>query len=507
MKKPSSQSPESPREARSAAPRRAEAAEALSPLLTDLYQLTMACGYWKHGMDRREAVFDLFFRANPFQGGFAVACGLEEAVRFVEGFRFRRSELDWLADLRAADGAPLFEEAFLKRLSRLRFTGDIDAIPEGSPAFPHEPLLRVEGPLMECQLLETALLNLIGFSTLVATKAARVCLAAEGDPVLEFGLRRAQGPNGGLTASRAAYVGGCAGVSNVLAGMRYGIPVRGTHAHSWVLAFGDERQAFEAFARAMPHNCTLLVDTFDSIAGVRRAIQTAKRLRSEGVRLLGVRLDSGDLAWLSRQARRMLDEAGLQEAVIVASNDLDERAIAELKRQGAAINVWGVGTRLVTAYDQPALGCVYKLARIREPDGAWRECMKLSDETAKTSVPGRRQVRRFSLEGRYIADAIFDLSRPPPPRWRIVDPADPIRRKDIPPEAEGEDLLQPIFRRGERVWAAPPLDETRARTGRELQRLDPGILRFVNPNRYPAGLEESLFERRQRLIDCLRGGG
>jgi nicotinate phosphoribosyltransferase len=296
--------------------------------------------------------------------------------------------LEFLATLTGDDGKPLFESAFLEYLRALRFTCDVDAIPEGTVAFPHEPLLRITGPILQCQLLETALLNLINFQSLIATKAARVCLATQGEPVLEFGLRRAQGLDGGLAASRAAYIGGCAATSNVLAGKTFDIPVRGTHAHSWVMAFDDEREAFSAYAKAMPNNCVFLVDTYDTLEGVRRAVETGKWLRERGHEMVGIRLDSGDLAWLSVEARKILDNGGFPKALIVASNDLDEHIIASLKAQGAQINVWGVGTKLITAFDQPALGGVYKLGAIRGDDGRWVYKVKLSEQAAKVSTPG-----------------------------------------------------------------------------------------------------------------------
>src|SRR5688572_20045473 len=278
-------------------------------LLTDLYELTMAHGYWKAGVDAKEAVFHLFFRQNPFGSGFSIACGLGYVIDFLKDFRFDEGDTRYLSGLTGNDGRPIFEPEFLSTLRALEITCDIDAIPEGTVVFPHEPLLRVRGPIGQCQLLETALLNLINFQTLIATKAARICISARGDPVLEFGLRRAQGVDGGLAASRAAYIGGCAGTSNVLAGKIFGIPVRGTHAHSWVMSFDTEIEAFRAYADAMPNNCVFLVDTYDTLTGVQHAIEMGKWLRKRGHKLTGVRLDSGDLAWLSIEARRMLDAA------------------------------------------------------------------------------------------------------------------------------------------------------------------------------------------------------
>src|SRR5215213_2354655 len=346
-------------------------------LLTDLYQLTMAYGYWKLGRGEQEAVFHLTFRKHPFAGGFTVACGLHAVIDYLRALRFDESDVGYLATLKGNDGRPLFDRKFLDYLRDMRFTCDIDAIPEGTAVFPHEPLVRVKGPILQAQIIETPLLNLVNFQTLIATKAARVCLAARGEPVLEFGLRRAQGIDGALSASRAAYVGGCAATSNVLAGRLFGIPVKGTHAHSWVMSFEDEREAFQEYAEALPNNCVFLADTYDTLEGVRRAAEVGKKLRARGHEMVGIRLDSGDLAYLSIEARKILDEAGFPRAAILASNDLDENLIASLKEQGAKVNVWGVGTKLVTAYDQPALGGVYKMAAIRAKDGkAWEHKVK-----------------------------------------------------------------------------------------------------------------------------------
>ncbi|HSK03378.1 MAG TPA: nicotinate phosphoribosyltransferase, partial [Kofleriaceae bacterium] len=352
-------------------------------LLTDLYQLTMACGYWKAGASEREAVFHLTFRRPPFGGGYAIAAGIAPALAYLRRLRFTSEDVAYLATLRDAEDAPLLPAGFLDYLRELRFTCTVDAVREGSLVFPHEPLVRVRGPIVQAQLVETALLTLVNFQTLIATKAARICQAARGAPVLEFGLRRAQGIDGALGASRAAYIGGVAATSNVLAGKLLGIPVRGTHAHSWVMFHGDDRTAFRAYARALPGNCTFLVDTFDTLAGVRDAIEIGRELRAAGHELLGIRLDSGDLAHLSIEARRMLDEAGFPDAKIAASNDLDEQLIGSLHEQGARIDVFGVGTKLVTAFDQPALGGVYKLGASRDEAGAWRESLKLSEQPIK----------------------------------------------------------------------------------------------------------------------------
>ncbi len=468
-------------------------------LLTDLYQLTMAYGYWRSGLVAREAVFHLHFRKQPFGGGYAIACGLAAAVDWLSSLRFTDDDVAYLATLTGNDGNALFAPEFLAWLGAMRFSCDIDAVPEGTAVFAQEPLLRVRGPLIQCQLIETALLDLINFETLIATKAARVCAAAQGEPVLEFGLRRAQGIDGALTASRAAYVGGCAATSNVLAGRLFGVPVRGTHAHSWVMSFGDELEAFRAYADAMPNNCVFLVDTYDTLDGVRHAVDVGRLLRAKGHRLAGVRLDSGDLAYLSIEARRILDEAGFHDTTIVASNDLDERLIASLKQQGATINVWGVGTRLVTAYDQPALGGVYKLAAVRDPGGPWQYRVKLSEQAAKISTPGVQQVRRYVQGDTFLADLIWDSAGPEPTRT-LVDTLDPTRQRTLAADLAYEDLLVPVMRDGVAVGELPDLHAARARTAKQVASLHAGIRRFDNPHQYPVGLEKTLYDLRTRLI-------
>jgi nicotinate phosphoribosyltransferase len=470
-------------------------------LLTDLYQLTMAQAYWKTGASDKEAVFHMFFRKNPFNSGFTVACGLHQVIDFIKQFRFDESDLAYLATLLGNDERRLFHDDFLQTLRDLRFDCDIDAVPEGSVIFPFEPLVRVQGGLVQGQLLETAILNLVNFQTLIATKAARTCLAAEGEPVLEFGLRRAQGVDGGLSASRAAYVGGCAATSNALAGKMFGIPVRGTHAHSWVMSFEDELEAFAAYAKAMPNNCVFLVDTYDTLEGVKKAIEAGRLLRAMGHEMAGVRLDSGDLAYLSVEARKLLDEGGFPDARIIASNDLDETIISSLKQQGAKINIWGVGTKLVTGYDQPALGGVYKLTALRQKgDADWRYCIKLSEQSVKISNPGVHQVRRYCVNGENVADVIYDQQTRLDAGCVIIDPLDPTRRKRIAGDTPYADLLVPIFRRGACVYEPPPLLETRAFAHAELSRFHSGIKRFINPHTYPVGLERSLYDLKMSLI-------
>lgn len=470
-------------------------------LLTDFYELTMAAAAFRSANAARQAVFTLAFRKPPFAGGFTVAAGLAQAIDFIEHYRFDGEDLAFLAAQRGADGEPLFDAPFLEHLRRLELEVDVDAMPEGTVAFPQEPLVRVRGPVIPCMLLETALLTIVNFQTLVATKAARVVLAAQGEPVLEFGLRRAQGIDGGLAASRAAYVGGCASTSNTLAARIFGIPASGTHAHSWVMLFDEEQAAFEAYARALPGNCVFLVDTYDSLEGVRRAIEVGRWLRSQGKELVGIRLDSGDLAWLSIEARRLLDAAGFPEAVIYASNELDETIIQSLKDQGARIAAWGVGTRLVTGADDGSLGGVYKLGAMREgPSAPWRHRVKISEQSAKITIPGVLQVRRFRHPQGFLADVIWDELTGLPDAPVIVDPFDPTRRREIPAGTPGEDLLVPIFRGGKRVYEPPPLAESRARAAEQLAGFHPGVKRFVNPHQFPVGLERGLHELRTRLV-------
>lgn len=469
-------------------------------LLTDLYELTMAQGYWKKGISEREAVFHLFFRKPVFKGGYAICCGLRFVIDWLAGFTFTPTDLDYLATLRNPDGTALFDRDFLFRLGQMKLTLDVDAVPEGRVVFPHEPLVRVSGPIWQAQLVETFLLNAINFQTLIATKAARICYAAKGDPVFEFGLRRAQGIDGGLSASRAAYVGGCSATSNVLAGKLFGIPVRGTHAHSWVMTFASETEAFEAYAEAMPGNLVFLVDTYNSLKGVEHAIHVGKSLRQKGYDLAGIRLDSGDLAYLSIEARKMLDEAGFSETGIAASNDLDEFLIKSLKEQGARINLWGVGTNLVSASDQPALGGVYKLTGLKNENGHWEPRIKLSEQAGKINIPGFLQVKRFRDENGFAADMIYDVHEPGQEKTGIIDPSDFTRRRSIPAHWEGEELLVPVFRKGRLVYDPGGLDEARRRARNDLASLHPGIKRFENPHIYPVGLESGLFERRAEQV-------
>lgn len=464
-------------------------------LLTDLYQLTMAAGYYDQRLHERKAIFHLFYRNPPFEGSCALAAGLPLAIDLIENFSFSVDDIQYLGRLKGANGQPLFKEPFLNYLQRMKFSGSISAIPEGEIVLPNEPLLRIEAPLIEAQLLETALLTVMNFSTLIATKAARIKAAAGNDTVLEFGLRRAQGIDGGLTASRSAYLGGCDATSNVWAGRYYNIPVKGTHAHSWVMVFPNEIEAFEAYAAAMPNNCIFLVDTYDTEAGVRNAIAVGERLRERGHAMLGIRLDSGDLVALSVKAREMLDAAGFTDAAVVASDSLDEYAIADLKDRGAKIDVWGIGTRLATAYDQPALGGVYKLAAVQNKNGEWEDRIKLSETPIKNSYPGKLQVRRyFNAEGATVGSQLYNT-------FDAGEPETTILHKDGSPfptlatDGQYTDLLQPVFTDGQRVIAPQDLPGTRARALKNWAAWHA----HSSATAIPYGPDERLFSRRAAI--------
>lgn len=469
-------------------------------LLTDLYQITMAYGYWKSGIANREAVFNLFFRKRPFKGGYAIACGLELVIDYLQNFSFDASDIAYLQKLTGTDGKALFSTEFLDFLQNLSFSCSVDAVKEGTVVFEHEPVLRVQGPLLQAQLIESALLNMINYQTLIATKATRICQAANA-PVMEFGLRRAQGVDGALAASRAAFIGGCSATSNVLAGKLFDIPVSGTHAHSWVMSFESEMEAFEKYAEAMENNCVLLVDTYDTRQGILNAIEVGKGLVARGKKLIGIRIDSGDLAYLSQVGRELLDAAGLTDTKIIASNDLDEYILDSLHEQEAKLDLLGVGTKLVTAYDQPALGGVYKLSALQNEDGEWESKIKLSEQSIKINIPGIQQIKRFHKNGKLIADMIYDLELGFDNEPRIIDPEDATRAKKVAiSDFESEELLHPIFNCGELVYEIPNLIDVRHKAKHEVSRLHPGLKRFVNPHQYVVGLEQKLHEKRMRLI-------
>jgi nicotinate phosphoribosyltransferase len=474
-------------------------------LFTDLYELTMAYGYWKTGMAKKEAVFHLFFRRRPFQGSFAIAAGLETALNLLKNFRFEASDLAYLETLRGTDDRPLFEKPFLDYLSTFSLQCGIDAVPEGTPVFPYEPILRVQGPIIHAQILESLLLNIINFQSLIATKASRICYAARPDPVIEFGLRRAQGIDGALSASRAAFIGGCPSTSDVLAGKLFGIPVKGTHAHSWIMAFPDEEESFKAWGDVMPNNLIFLIDTYDSIKGAKKAIQIAKTLRQKNITITGVRLDSGDLAQLSIEVRKLLDEAGFKNAKIMASNELDEYLVADLKRQGAKIDLWGVGTHLVTGKEQPALDGVYKLSAIRDSKTSpWRHKVKISEQLVKVTNPGLLQIRRYTTSSGYEYDILYDQSRPLPSQLVALDPFDPMHVKKPGSNMHHRDLLIPVMRQGKVVYDFPSLPAIQKQAQDELEKFHPAIRRFLNPQPYFVGLEKTLYDLKLSLIEEIK---
>lgn len=468
-----------------------------SPLLTDLYELTMLAGYLEAGMTEKPAVFDLFFRTNPFEGGYAVFAGLGPALDYLEGLRFSAEELGYL------QGLSLFQPRFIEFLREFRFRGRVTAPAEGTLVFANEPLLTVEGTLAEAQFVETALLTIINFQTLVATKAARLCHAAEDAEVIEFGLRRAQGPNGGLSAARAACIGGAHGTSNVLAGMTYGLPVRGTHAHSWVLAFPDELTAFRAYAGAFPDSTILLVDTYDTLnSGVRNAITVARELSEKGHELRGIRIDSGDLAYLSREARRMLDEAGFRDAKIVASNELDEQVIESIRSEGGRVDIYGIGTKLATAAGSGggALGGVYKLVAV---DGVPK--LKITSDIAKATLPGKKQLlRAVGPDGRFIQDVICLENDVLQAGDRVYDPTNPLQHTALPANAHLVDVRRVVMENGQRTNDTEKLGVMADRCRQDLALLPQGCLRFINPHRYKVSVSDRLNDLRNRLINELQ---
>ncbi|MCL2526016.1 MAG: nicotinate phosphoribosyltransferase [Coriobacteriia bacterium] len=480
-----------------------------NPLLLDLYQLTMAQGYWLEGMECVQASYAYSYRENPFGGGFAVFAGIDEFSNYLENWGYSEGDCAWLATLKAADGSALFNKDFLSWLQTVQTQLDVAAPSEGSIVFAGEPLVRVTGPLIVAQLIETALMNRINFETLIATKAARCYIAAKGDQVLEFGLRRAQGPDGGISASRAAYLGGCSATSNLEAARRFGIPVAGTHAHSWVMAHDTEKEAFDAWVSSSPNNSVLLVDTYDSLKGIELAIAAGAALEAQGKRFTGIRLDSGDLAWLSKKARKMLDAAGMTDAKIFASNDLDENTIASLKSQKAEIDSWGVGTNLATGGTQSALGGVYKMTALKKsPTSPWGPKIKVSDQSIKTSTPGLLGVRRyFNHKEAPVGDMIYDLENPPTGGLdtTIIDPADITRQKTFDADMDYVELLQPLFKNGQRVAPHRELKDLRDDFLANLATLDKSHQRFLKPHKYPVGLERGLFEARLDMITSYKG--
>jgi nicotinate phosphoribosyltransferase len=463
-------------------------------LLMDLYELTMLAGYFEQAMHERHATFDLFFRELPFGSGYAILGGLEPALEYLEQLRFRDEDLDYLESLL------LFKGAFLAYLSAFRFKGTVTAAPEGSVVFPCEPLLTVEGTLAEAQIVETALLNIVNFQTLVATKASRVVRAAAPAKVIEFGARRAQGPDGALSASRAAAVGGVLTTSHLGAGMAFGLPVAGTQAHSWVMSFPAEIDAFRAYARTFPDACVLLVDTYDTLkSGIPNAITIAKELQADGHSLAGVRLDSGDLARESREARRLLDEAGLTGVKILASNELDEHVIQSIRMDGGRIDLYGVGTRLVTGHgaEGGALGGVYKLVQL---DDAPR--IKLSGDPLKSTIPGRKRVLRVVRpDGGFEMDVIALEGETVGPGDEVFDPSNPLRHAPIPADTRLEDLRAVVMEGGKRKCRSPALPAIAKHAAKDMRCLPEGSLRFLNPHPYRVSLSPMLHELRVKLIE------
>ena len=471
-------------------------------LLTDLYELTMMAGYLDQGKADDTATFDMYFRRNPYGGGYAVAAGLEDAVKNILEMRFSNNDIGYLRSLRSPRGKQTFPDVFLDYLSRWRFSGEISAVPEGTVVFSHEPVMRVRGRVIECQLIESSLLCHINFQTLIATKAARIWEAARRAPVLEFGLRRAQGPDGAISAARAAMIGGADATSNVLGSANFDMPARGTHAHSWIQSFESELEAFRAYAALFPDECTLLVDTYDTLkSGIPNAIQVGKELRDGGHLLNAIRIDSGDLTFLSKKARFALDAAGLDYVKIVASNDLDEYIIADILAQGGAIDIWGVGTRLVTGAGEGggALGGVYKMA---EYNG--RPKIKISSNLEKMTTPGIKKIVRFyDRDGLMEADALAEDSEDiSTGEVRIIDPANPLRRTTLRSERRVE-LMIPVVAAGEPVYEFPSLEQIRARRKSQLTELHESYKRLTNPHEYKVGLTQELWNLKERMITAV----
>lgn len=474
-------------------------------LLTDLYQLTMMNGYLKYGKCEEVAVFDVFFRQNDMIT-YSLACGLEQVVDYVLNLRFEEEEIKYLKSLN------IFDDKFLEYLKGFKFSGDIYAVPEGTVVFPGEPIMTVKAPIIEAQLVETAILNMMNFQTLIATKSAKICYAAKGDTVMEFGLRRAQAPDAGIYGARAAVIGGCNSTSNVLAGKMFDIPVAGTHAHSWVMNFKDEYTAFMEYAKTYPDNTLLLVDTYDTLnQGVPNAIKVFNHLKSTGHKPKGIRLDSGDLAYLSKKARAMLDNAGFPDTIICASGDLDEYSINSLKNQGAKINSWGVGTKLITSADMPALGGVYKLAAIIEKDGTVVPKIKLSENVAKITNPGFKNIYRVydKATGKAEADCIclrdedaVDTSKPltlthPTDRWKKITFENYIVKS----------LQVDVIKDGKLVYKMPSLKEIISYTKKELESFWDEYKRLDRPHIYKVDLSDNLYSLKSQMLEEIRSRG
>ncbi len=472
-------------------------------LLTDLYELTMMQGYYKE-KSNHIVVFDAFYRKNPSGNGYAITAGLEQIIEYVKNLSFSYDDIDYLR------GLNIFSEDFLEYLAGFHFTGDIYAIPEGSVVFPQEPLIKVIAPIMEAQLVETAILNILNHQSLIATKAARVCYAAKGDGIMEFGLRRAQGPDAGTLGARAAIIGGCVGTSNVLCGQLFDVPVLGTHAHSWIMSFPDEYTAFKTYANMYPDACTLLVDTYDTLkSGVPNAIRVFEEMKEAGIvpKKYGIRLDSGDLAYLSKKARKMLDEAGFTDAVISASSDLDEYIIDSLKTQGAAITSWGVGTNLITSADCPAFGGVYKLAAIKKvEDEEFTAKIKISENPAKITNPGNKTVFRIidKETGKLKADLIALVGEVYNDKddLEIFHPIDTWKRTTLLGGTYSmEEILVPVFKKGQCVYSSPKTMDIRAYCESQKNLLWDESKRLVNPQEVHVDLSQPLYDLKMSLLN------
>lgn len=472
-------------------------------LLTDLYELTMMQGYFKNNT-KDIVIFDAFYRTNPSGSGYAIVAGLQQIIDYIKNLRFHKDDIDYLRNV------GMFDEDFLEYLTTFKFSGDIYAIPEGTVVFPREPLIKVIAPVMEGQLIETAILNLLNHQSLIATKASRVVYAAQGDGVLEFGLRRAQGPDAGTYGARAAVIGGCVGTSNVLAGKLFNVPISGTHAHSWVMSFSDEYTAFKKYAELYPDACILLVDTYDTIqSGVPNAIRVFKEMKEAGIPLTkyGIRLDSGDIAYLSKKAKKMLVAAGFPDAIISASNDLDEYLISSLKTQGATVTSWGVGTNLITSKDCPAFGGVYKLSAMKDHEtGEFIPKIKLSENTEKITNPGDKTIYRVyeKESGKVKADliALVDETFSTDEPLLLFDPIETWKKTLLKPNTYTlKELLVPVFKNGECVYESPSVLEIRDYCKKDLDSLWDETRRLINPHNVYVDLSKKLFDMKQKLLD------